>query len=416
MRILYCHQHFSTPKGSTGIRSYAMAQQAITKGHEVTMVCGSYHGGSTGISGPFSNGKRQAFVDGINVIEFDLGYSNSDGLLRRSLTFCKFAVKSVILALTYNYDLVFATSTPLTAGIPGIFARWLRGKPFIFEVRDLWPELPKTMGVIKNPFILWTLALLEWCSYRSAHLCIGLSPGIVEGIVASGVNKQKVVLIPNGCDLNIFANKNDVIENVQKNQLNGISDSNLVAVYAGTHGLANGLDAVLHTAVVLKNRDRRDIKLVLIGQGKLKPSLELRAKNLGLDNIIFHKPVNKEALVKIMSESDVGMQLLANIPSFYYGTSPNKFFDYISIGLPVLNNYPGWLAGLIDEYDCGFTVPPDDAEAFADALEQAADNRDALRLKGCNARDLAVSDFDREKLSHTWVCVLEGLLEKSKSI
>lgn len=161
MKVLYFHQHFSTPKGSTGIRSYEMASALVRSGHQVTMVCGSYGGGETGIEQPFVKGRRCAEVEGINIIEFDLAYSNSDGLIKRSALFLKFALKSIGLAMTESYDVVFATTTPLTAGIPGIFARWLRGKPFVFEVRDLWPELPKQMGVIKNPIILAMLSLLE---------------------------------------------------------------------------------------------------------------------------------------------------------------------------------------------------------------------------------------------------------------
>lgn len=137
MRVLYFHQHFSTPKGTVGIRSYEMALRLLERGHQVTIVCGSYDGGETGLTLPFINGMRRGKVDGIDIIEYDLAYSNSDDFFKRSMTFVKFALRSIGVALTERYDLAFATSTPLTAGIPGIFARWLRGKPFVFEVRDL---------------------------------------------------------------------------------------------------------------------------------------------------------------------------------------------------------------------------------------------------------------------------------------
>ncbi len=402
MRVLYFHQHFSTPQGSVGNRSYEMARRLVARGHTVTMVCGSYGGGVTGVSAPFAGGARRGHVDGINVIEFDLAYSNSDGFLKRSTTFAVFAVRSVLLALREPYDLLFATTTPLTAGIPGIFARHLRRKPFVFEVRDLWPELPKAMGVITNRVVLWAMGLLEWASYRSADRCIGLSPGIVDGIARLGVARDKIALVPNGCDLEMFS------ADAPRWRPDAIKDSDLLAVFTGTHGIANGLDAVLDAAAELKRRGRSDIKLLLIGQGKLKPDLQHRAQSEQLDNVVFHDPVNKQRLAGLMASADVGLQILANIPAFYFGTSPNKFFDYIASGIPVLNNYPGWLAQMITSNACGFSVPPQDAAAFADALEKAADDRIALKEMGRRGRSLAEREFNRQILADRFVDWLEA--------
>ena len=405
MRVLYFHQHFSTPNGAAGIRSYQMAQRLIHKGHKVTMICGSYNGGETGLVSPFVNGRRSGSVEGIDVIEFNLAYSNSDGLVKRAILFLKFALRSIILVFSESYDVVFATTTPLTAGIPGIFARWLRRKPFVFEVRDLWPELPKQMGVIKNPLVLFLLSALEWASYRSANRCIGLSPGIVEGIKRRGVPEHKITLVPNGCDLDIFGGK------LNAWRPEGVSDSDLMAVFAGTHGIANGLDAALDAAKELKARGRLDIKIVLIGQGKLKENLQERAKQEQLDNVIFHAPINKVKLAGLMASADVGLQLLANIPAFYYGTSPNKFFDYIAAGIPVLNNYPGWLAEIIAENNCGFYANPEHTHSFADALELAAEDKLKLKQMGLNARELAERKFNRKVLSDQWVSWVTGVFK-----
>jgi len=397
MHIIYFHQHFSTPSGSTGIRSYEMARMLIEKGHKVTLVCGSYNGGNTGLSSAFVSGKRSGLVDSISVIEYDLSYSNSDGFLKRAWLFFSFAIKGIGLALTLKYDVVFATTTPLTAGIPGIVARWFRGKKFIFEVRDLWPELPKAMGVISNPVILKGMSILEWVSYRSAHRCIGLSPGIVKGISKRGVPKDKIKLIPNGCDLDIFNSKSQGWRPFE------VKSGEFMAIFTGTHGMANGLEALLDVAVELKHRRLSNIKIVLVGQGRLKPSLQSKAKDLNLDNLIFHGPVNKEKLSGLMKSADLGLQILANVPAFYYGTSPNKFFDYIAAGLPVLNNYPGWLAEMIENNKCGYSVTPEDPKLFVDALEDAFNNKDKLESMGTNARALAERDFDRAHLASNWV-------------
>lgn len=402
MHVLYFHQHFSTPAGSTGTRSYEMARALVKAGHEVTMVCGSYSGGVSGLDGPFTGGKRAGMVDGIQVVELELVYSNYQSFIQRSWIFIKFALRSIGIALREPCDLVFATSTPLTAGLPGIFARWLRGRRFVFEVRDLWPELPKAMGVITNPVILWLMAVLEWVSYHSAHACIGLSPGIVEGIKNHSRAGQPVAMIPNGCDLDLFA-----AAEITPQRPDGVRATDLMAVFTGAHGIANGLGAVIKAAEVLKQRGRADIKLVFIGDGRLKPALRREAEEKGLDNCIFLDPVPKSKLVEYMKGADLGLMILANVPAFYYGTSPNKFFDYLSIGLPVLNNYPGWLAAMITQYECGYAVAPDNAELFADALEDAAGHPEKLREMGARAQALGQERFDRKKLAAEFVAWLE---------
>jgi len=403
MKVLYLHQHFSTPSGATGTRSYEMAQRLIERGHKVTMVCGSYEMGQSGIDKPFRNGMRTAEIDGIDVIELELPYSNNDGFGRRILTFLRFAFRSVGIALRYQYDILVATSTPLTSGIPGIFAKLLRRKPFIFEVRDLWPELPKAMKVIRNPIILALMSALEWCSYHSADACIGLSPGIVEGIKRRGVTPEKVTMVPNGCDLRLFQDRS----RFEGRRPEGVHPNDLMAVFTGAHGIANGLDAVLDAALVLREKGREDIKLVFVGEGKLKEELRTRATKECLSNCVFLNAIPKEELCELLAEADLGMMILANVPAFYYGTSPNKFFDYISSGLPVLNNYPGWLADLINKYGCGIVVQPDDPTAFADALVHVADNRYILTEMGKRARQLAIEQFDRQVLADRFVDVLE---------
>ncbi len=397
MKIIYFHQHFSTLKGGASIRSYKMALHLIKCGHKVKMVCGSYKGGNTGLFQPFQAGKRSGVVDEIDVLEFDLAYSNTNGFLKRTITFLRYALKCIILVFTEKYDVIFATTTPLTAGIPGIFARWLLRKPFIFEVRDLWPDLPRAMGVIRNPIILKMISALEYVTYHSANRLIGLSPGIVNGIKLRGISSGRIKMIPNGCDLNIFNPK------IKPQRLSMVNESSLLALFSGTHGIANGLDAILDTACELKNRGRKDINILLIGEGKLKKSLQNRAIRDNLDNIIFHKPVDKSQLASIMASADVGLQVLANIPAFYYGTSPNKFFDYISAGLPVVANYPGWLSEIIKANNCGIVVPPNNACAFANALEYAKDNIFELKEMGRRGRMLAKQKFDRDHLANDWV-------------
>lgn len=402
MRIIYFHQHFTTPDVGGGIRSYEFARRLIERGHEVTMVCG----GDASLFNLSPTGKTGIFrgnIDGIDVIQISIPYSNNDGLLKRTKSFLSYAWKGISIALKEDYDLLFATSTPLTASMPGIVQKLFRRKKFVFEVRDLWPELPRALGM-KNPIALWGMSVLEKWSYYAADACIGLSPGIVEGIRRRSPRGRRIAMIPNGCDLNIFKPGNG------KYKIDDVEENDTIAVFTGAHGIANGLDAVLDAAKVLIAMDRNDIKLVFVGNGKMKAHLLDRKEKEGLKNCIFMNPVSKATLSDIIDTADIGLMILANIPAFYYGTSPNKFFDYISAGLPVLNNYPGWLADMINENQCGVVVPPEDPKAFAEALIELADSPESRKDYRVNARKLAEVSFNRNLLGEQFVDFLESVV------
>lgn len=406
MKVLYFHQHFDTPQGATGIRSYEFARALINAGHQVTIVCGSSDRSSLDLPYDARRSWYRGMIDDIDVISLPLPYSNRDSIGRRTFIFLRFAWRSVLISLKDEYDLLFATSTPLTAGVPGIFARWLRRKPFVFEVRDLWPELPKALGM-RNPILLGGMSLLEWMTYHSALACIGLSPGIVEGIQRRSAAGMPVAMIPNGCDLDIFLPGNRIDAT-----LPGIADGDFVAAFTGAHGIANGLNAVLDAADVLKQRGEKRIKLLFVGDGKEKDYLAERAKDQSLDNCLFLPSIPKTDLARLMGRFDCGLMILKNVPAFYYGTSPNKFFDYISSGLPVLNNYPGWLADLIIEHQCGVVVPPENPIALADALIHLANHPDECMRMGGNSRALAVSQFARSQLANEFVDFLEEQMNR----
>ena len=411
LKVLYLHQHFTTRAGSTGTRSYEMARELIARGHEVHIVCGSFEVANSGLTMPFVRGRRSGDVDGIRVTEFEIPYSNSDSLVSRSRAFIGFAMRTTVLALKEPYDLVFATSTPLTAGVPAIAAKYLRRKVFVFEVRDLWPELPKAMGVITNPVILKALSVLEWVSYRAANGCIGLSPGIVDGIKRRNQKAKPVAMIPNGCDVDLFLEPEKDISLQRAN-----TDQLFTAVFTGAHGRANGLDAVLDAAAELITRGRLDIRLLFIGEGGMKPALVKRAEAEGLTNCEFRSVIPKTELSNLLSQVNVGLMCLANVPAFYFGTSPNKFFDYLAAGLPVLNNYPGWVGSIIKEEEVGYVVEPESPIAFADALCEMADNPGTLQDMSKNARLCAQTRFNRKELASQFVDFLENVAQDSSKL
>jgi glycosyltransferase involved in cell wall biosynthesis len=335
-------------------------------------------------------------------MEVVMPYSNHDGFVKRAWTFLKFAWRCSKIALREPCDLVFATSTPLTIAIPGLVAKLLRGKPFVFEVRDLWPELPKAMGVIRNPFVLLAMDWLEWCAYHAADRVIGLAPGMLEGISRRGIDRSRISIVPNGSDLDLFR------PGQPAQRLPGVSDEHFLAVFAGAHGIANGVDIVLDAASILMSRKNSSIRIAMVGDGKCKPALVERARREGLSNVLFFDPLPKREIARVLASADAGLMTLQNIPAFYYGTSPNKFFDYIASGVAVVNNYPGWLADMILESRCGIVCPPADAVSFADALERLAAEPEACAEMGRRARLLAERRFGRDQLGSDFVGAVES--------
>ncbi|SVB69891.1 uncharacterized protein METZ01_LOCUS222745, partial [marine metagenome] len=194
MKILYLHQYFNTPNMSGGTRSYEFAQRLVSSGHEVHMITSRRDSTS-------SNKTYIENTDGINVYWIYVPYSNSFGFLRRILAFIKFIVLSSILSLKIKSDIVFATSTPLTIAIPAIFCSKVKGVPMVFEVRDLWPELPIAVGAIKSGILIRLAKILEETTYFHSKYVIALSPGMKEGIAKTGYPLLKIKVIPNSCDI-----------------------------------------------------------------------------------------------------------------------------------------------------------------------------------------------------------------------
>ncbi len=405
MKVLYLHQYFTLPTQAGGTRSYEMAQQLIKRGHQVTMVCGQ--GGNATIDFPQTKNKNicRRIVDGIDVIQISVPYSNNMGMVARTKSFVSFAWQSTKYVMKEDFDVLFATSTPLTVGIPGIVMKLFRRKKFIFEVRDLWPELPKALGMT-NPILIGGMNILEWLSYHMADGCIGLSPGICEGIKKRSQKNKPIEMVPNGCDLDIFKPS---LRAPMK--LEGTTNEDKVAIFTGAHGKANGLDAVLDAAKVVKDMGRKDIKFAFIGNGGIKQHLQDRVKEESLDNCLFYDPIPKMQLAKVVTSATVGLMILKNVSAFYYGTSPNKFFDYIASGLPILSNYPGWLAGMITVNKMGEVVEPDNAKAFAEALIRMVDNPVVLAEYSKNARSFAEKEFDRRLLGKKFVDFFEKIVK-----
>ncbi len=401
MKIIYIHQHFSTRRGATGTRSYEMALRLLAAGHQVSMICGAYAAGDA----PANSADRitEQDVDGIHVIRVPEPYGNEMGFARRLMAFGRFARTATRIVCSLKADLVLATSTPLTVGIPGMKGARKLDVPFVFEVRDLWPEGAIVAGVLRNPLLIWYARRLERRLYHAADRIIALAPGIQEGICRTGISPERITMIPNSCDLDLFRPSDEVLRD---DRFGAPEDFRLV--YTGAHGLLNGLDAILDAALELKRRGVGGVRFVFIGQGAQRQRLIDRCRQEGLEDwVSWVASIPKQELARVLPGMNAGMMVLKNIPMLYYTTSPNKFFDYIACGLPVLNNYPGWLADMIGEHRCGRVVPPDDPRAFADAVAWMLENRSELQAMGRRGRQLAESQFSRDRLGDRFVRTLE---------
>jgi glycosyltransferase involved in cell wall biosynthesis len=333
------------------------------------------------------------------------------GFSARVRAFFKFALAARAEAARIGGDIVFATSTPLTIAIPGIHAARRNRIPLVFEVRDLWPEAPRQMGVLTNPVFFWAARQLELRAYRNSRFVVALSPGIRDGVIAAGVAPERVFMIPNASDLDLFHPSRD--GSAHRARL-GLGDR-LALIYFGTMGLANGLDYVLDGAAELKRRGELRAVFVLHGDGRMRPHLERRKAQEGLDNVVFSSPLpDKSKLAEIVAAADVGLTIYKNLPVLYT-CSPNKMFDTLAAGKPVLTNMPGWLGDLVTKNQCGVFAKPDNAGSLADRVQELIVRRAQLPEMGRRARLLAEREFDRDKLAAQVLAVLERAVREARS-
>jgi glycosyltransferase involved in cell wall biosynthesis len=405
MHILYLHQYFATRKGTTGTRSYEFARHLVRKGHRVTMITS----GLANQEFPTARGKQYAEseCEGIRVVAIAAAYNDPQvgtGMngWQRMLKFYQFAWLAVRVGKKLpRPDVVFATHTPLPIGLAGLALGRHFEVPFVFEVRDLWPEALVNVGALKDPVAIWWLRRMAARIYAGARRIVALSPGTKEGIVRTGVPAEKVTVIPNGCDLDLF--RPDVDGSAARERLR--LGEKFAALYFGAMGLANGLEYAIEAARILAERGNSNIVLVLHGSGGKRPDLEKMAREYRLTNLVFSGPApGKEHMARIVAGCQACLTIYRATREHTW--SPNKMFDALAAGKPVLINVPGWLGETIENNQCGRCLDPNRPQALADALEDLAADPELCRRMGQNARALAEHEFAREKLADR----LEGVL------
>ncbi|MCA3364847.1 MAG: glycosyltransferase family 4 protein [Roseomonas sp.] len=400
MHILYLHQHFSTPEGSTATRSFAFARTLATRGHRVTLATGRYQGAETGLSGAFHKGQRTGLVAGFRVVEFDIAYANAMGFAARGAAFLRFAAAAARLALREKPDLVIASSTPLTVALPALCAKALRGIPFIFEIRDPWPELPRAMGVLPAPLTPF-MEILANLSCRHAAAVVGLSEGMAETARLRGADPARVQLIGNGCDLDLFG------PHITPWRPAEAAPFEVLALYAGAHGKANGLSVVIEAARLLAERKEKRLRLLLVGEGAEKAALIRQAA--GLPNLSFLPPMPKRDVARLFAGSQIALHILADCAGFAEWTAPNKLMDGLAAGRPVISTAPGQAARLLSEGSCGIAVAPGDAAGLAAALTSLVEDPARRAAMGAAARRLAIRQHDRRLLAARFAALVEAI-------
>lgn len=397
MRILYLHQYFNLPSDPGGTRSYEMARRLVKYGHEVFMITSDRRGKFQ------TKGWQVTKETGIEVHWLPVPYDNRMSYGQRIKAFVTFAIASARRAAAIPADVVFATSTPLTIAIPGIYASQKQKIPMVFEVRDLWPELPIAMGALKGPLIplaRW----LERFAYNNSSRIVALSSGMRDGVRRTGYPLSNIHIIPNSSDLELFSLPKEAGELFRN--ANSWLKNNPLVIYAGTLGKINGVSYLAYLAAEVRKL-APEIRFLVVGGGAEEKIVRDTAADLGvLNETFFMLPsIPKREMPNILAAANIASSVFINLPEMW-ANSANKFFDALAAGTPVAINYAGWQADLLKETGAGLVLPYDDLPTAARMLTEFIHDEERLEQAGKAARKLAETKFNRDILAKQLETVL----------
>jgi glycosyltransferase involved in cell wall biosynthesis len=401
MHVLIIHQAFAAINEPGGTRHHELARYLIQRGHRVTIIASpvSYITG-TGDRTPFV--RREESEEGITILRSYVYRAHHKSFVHRVFAFVSFMVSSFIVGLRVkNVDLVWGTSPPIFQGVTAWLLAKLKRVPFLFEVRDLWPAFAIAVGVLTNKPLIAASEWLERFLYRNADRVMVNSPGYVQHVRDLGA--KRVELVPNGADAGMFDPAKSGANFRSSHSLN----DKFVALYAGAHGMSNDLDVVLDAAQLLQ--DTPDVQIVLLGDGKEKTNLQARADEMKLENVSFISSVPKSEMANALAAADACIAILKPI-EWYKTTYPNKVFDYMAAGRPVVLAIDGVIREVVDAADCGVFAEPGDATELADAICTLASDSDTSRAMGLAGRKYIEKYFDRADLAEKLIRILEEML------
>ncbi len=399
MHILLIHQAFAALDEPGGTRHHELARHLRRQGHQVTIIASpvSYLTGT----GKAKKVRKQIDDLGVTIIRSATLPALHRSFIWRVLSFLSFMISSFVNGLFVRHvDLVWGTTPPIFQSLTAWLLARLKRAPFLLEVRDLWPAFAVAVGVLKNKVLINLSEWLERFLYSRADQVVVNSPGYVAHVKAHGA--QKVKLVPNGADPDMFDPHADGRIFHKKHGLLG----KFIVLYAGAHGMSNDLDVVLDAAQQL--RAANNIRIVLLGSGKEKPRLQAEAKNRQLENLIFLPPVPKREMGHALAAANACLAILKPI-ELYKTTYPNKVFDYMAAGRPVILAIDGAIRQVVEACQAGVFVPPGDATALTAAIEQLNANPQKCRTMGMNGRICVETHFSRQVLADKFSAVLESM-------
>src|SRR5918996_4074501 len=390
MKILLLNQAFVSPDEPGHTRHFEMAQYLRERGHELVIVASdlNYQTGQRTMErhGLFT----EQVIDGVRILRSYIYPELHRSYFWRIVTFVSFMVSSLWTALSVkDADVVMGTTPQIFQALSAWFVAWLRRKPFLLEVRDLWPEFGISMGVITNPIVITPARWLESFLYKHATHILVNSPAYKEYLLGKGVPENKVTFIPYGTDIDMF---NPNVDGSHIRKKFGLEEK-FTVVYAGALGEANDIDTLLRSAMRLQ--DESHIRFILFGDGKERTRLEAKAKQQKLDNIIFAGTCPKKEMPFVLASSDVCLAILQNIPMFRT-TYPNKVFDYMAAGRATILVIDGVIREVIELSGGGIYVNPGDDQMLAKTILELSKDPQRTNQMGRNARAYLVTHLNRQ--------------------
>jgi glycosyltransferase involved in cell wall biosynthesis len=402
VHILLIHQAFASFDEPGGTRHYEFARWLAARGHRITVIASpiSY---MTGAPSAASRDIPAGAPAGVTILRASVYSAHHRSFAHRMLAFFSFMFSSFWIGLGIpDVDLVWGTSPPIFQGVTAwLLARFKRAK-FLFEVRDLWPQFAIAVGVLRNRMLIAASQWLEGLLTRHADCVMVNSPGFVGHVRSLGA--RRIELVPNGADPSMFTASADGLD---FRRSHGLTDK-FVVLYAGAHGMSNDLGMLLEAARLLRGTD---VQVVLVGDGKEKPGLQARAGELGLSNVSFLASVPKRDMPAVLAGADACIAILKPLEA-YQTTYPNKVFDYMAAGRPVLLAIDGVIREVVEAAGCGIFARPGDAVALAAGIRTLASDRESARRMGASGRYYLEQNFSRERIAGQLLEVLTSTAEE----